>query len=96
MKNRYILNVSKSVFGICFILGTICLLGGLFQQSEFAVAGYLLLIFATPINLVLVLTFLILGLVEKSRLKTCIEAIKVLAVNIPIAILYALIGLSIH
>lgn len=93
MENKQIINLSKSVFGLCFSLGSICLLGGLFKQEPFAAAGYMLLIFATPINLLFVLTFLICGLVNRSSWKACIKAIGILSINIPIAILYAVIGL---
>ncbi|MGE8554362.1 MAG: hypothetical protein ACN6OB_10585 [Chryseobacterium jejuense] len=95
MKDQEIINFSKSVFGLCFIIGSICLLGGLFKQESFAAAGYLLLLFATPLNLLLVLVFLICGLVNKPRLKTYGKAIGILSINIPIAILYAVIGLYI-
>ncbi|WP_419489409.1 hypothetical protein [Chryseobacterium bernardetii] len=95
MKDREIINLSKSVFGLCFTIGSICLLGGLFKQESFAVAGYLLLIFATPVNLLFVLFFLIFGFVNRSRLKICVKAIGILSINIPIAVLYAAIGLYI-
>lgn len=93
MKDQDIINLSKSVFGLCFTIGSICLLGGLFKQEEFAIAGYLLLIFATPINLLLVLSLLIGGLINKHRFKTCVKAIGILSINIPIAVLYTVIGL---
>ncbi|SDJ88973.1 hypothetical protein [Chryseobacterium jejuense] len=93
MKDQEIINLSKSVFWICFVIGSICLLGGLFKQESFAVAGYLLLLFATPINLLLVLVFWICGLVNRPRLKTYDKAIGILSINIPIAILYTFIGL---
>lgn len=95
MKDREIINLSKSVFGLCFTIGSICLLGGLSKQESFAVAGYLLLIFATPVNLLFVLFFLIFGFVNRSRLKICVKAIGILSINIPIAVLYAAIGLYI-
>ncbi|WP_347219520.1 hypothetical protein [Chryseobacterium sp.] len=95
MKDQEIINLSKTVFGVCFILGSICLLGGLFKQESFAAAGYMLLIFATPINLLFVLTFLISGFVNRSSLKACIKAIGILSINIPIAVLYTVIGLSV-
>lgn len=93
MKDRDIINLSKSVFGGCLIMGSICLLGGAFKQESLAAAGYMLLIIATPVNLFFVLAFLIHGLVTRSSLKTCIKAIGILSINIPIAILYAVIGI---
>jgi hypothetical protein len=65
------------------------------QAESFAIAGYLLLIFATPVNLLFVLFFLIFGFVNRSRLKICVKAIGILSINIPIAVLYAAIGLYI-
>ncbi|AZA92233.1 MULTISPECIES: hypothetical protein [Chryseobacterium] len=93
MKDREIINLSKSIFGICLTIGSICLLGGLFKNESFAVAGYLLLLFATPINLLFVITFLIGGLVNRSRLRIYVKAIGILSINIPIAALYSIIGL---
>ncbi|MBP2618767.1 hypothetical protein [Chryseobacterium jejuense] len=95
MKDQEIINLSKSVFGLCFIIGSICLLGGLFRQESFAVAGYLLLLFGAPLNLLLVLVFLICGLANRPRLKTYGKAIGILSINIPIAVLYTAIGLYI-
>ncbi|MEJ5105340.1 hypothetical protein [Chryseobacterium sp. MYb328] len=93
MEDKEIINLSKSIFGGCLALGTICLLGGVFKLEPFVAAGYMLLIIATPVNLFLVLAFLIHGLVNRSSLKTCIKAIGILSINIPIAILYAVIGI---
>ncbi|MFP3834923.1 hypothetical protein [Chryseobacterium sp. SIMBA_028] len=96
MKDQKIINISKSVFGVCFSTGSICLLGGLITgQDTFAIGGYLLLIFGTPLNLLFVLGFLIYGWVYKSSLKACIKAISILCINIPIAIIYTIIGLNI-
>lgn len=93
MKDREIINLSKSIFGICLTIGSICLLGGLFKNESFAVAGYLLLLFAAPLNLLFVLIFLTCGLVNRSRLKIFVKAIGILSINIPIAVLYTVIGL---
>lgn len=94
MKDREIINLSKSVFGVCFSLGTICLIGGLLKEDTCAVAGYLLLLLATPINVLFVLGFLIHGFVYRQHLKSCLLAIGILSINIPIAILYTVIGLQ--
>lgn len=96
MKNQEIINLGKSVFGVCFSIGTVCLLGGLFTKIDtFAIGGYLLLIFGTPLNLLFVLGFLIYGLAYRSSFNACLKAISILCINIPVAILYTIIGLNI-
>ncbi|MGU3377247.1 hypothetical protein [Chryseobacterium sp. M5A1_1a] len=96
MKDQEIINLSKSVFGVCFSIGSICLLGGLLtSHKNFAAGGYLLIVFGTPLNLLFVLGFLLYGLVYRSHFKTCMKATCILSINIPIAIIYVMIGLSV-
>lgn len=96
MKDQEIVNLSKTVFGVCFSIGSICLLGGLLTGHEaFAVGGYLLLVFGAPLNLLFVLGFFVYGLVYQSRFKICMKAIGILSINIPIAVIYTMIGLSV-
>ena len=60
----------------------------------FAVGGYLLLIFGSLVNLVAVAAFASYAFVRPEYSKECVKAILFLLINIPIAILYAFIGLS--
>ncbi|MGL6129224.1 hypothetical protein [Chryseobacterium artocarpi] len=93
MANKEIINLSKSIFWVCFAMGSIFLLGGVFTKaSGFVVGGYLLLLFGTPLNLLCVLGFLLYGMVYRKRFRVCMKAIGILSINIPIAVLYTIIG----
>jgi len=95
MKNNEIINFGKYIFGGCFILGNICLFGYIITRNDsFAAAGYMLLILGTFINLLSVIGLLIYGIASQSNLNACLKAIGILMINIPIAILYALIGIN--
>lgn len=95
MKDQEIINASKSVFGVCFALGSIFLLGALItRMDQFAIGGYMLLIFGIPLNLLCVLGLLIYGLLSRTKLKACLKAIGILCINIPIALIYTVIGLG--
>ena len=70
MENRDIIVLGKLVFGVSFLLGNICLFGYLFTKDQvFASSGYLLLIYATMLNLLIVLGLLIYGLLMKQNAK---------------------------
>ncbi|MCU7619139.1 hypothetical protein NZ698_18320 [Chryseobacterium sp. PBS4-4] len=95
MKNENILSIGKFFFWIPFILGNICLFGYLISKNDqFAVAGYLLVIFGTIINLLLILGLITYGLADTSQFKICMKASLIICINIPIAILYFYIGIS--
>ncbi|KMQ66028.1 hypothetical protein ACM46_00200 [Chryseobacterium angstadtii] len=97
MKNHEIINMGKYTFWLFFLLGNICLFGYLITRIEdFAIGGYLLLIFGALINLVIVIGFLIYGMVVQAKLNACLKAIGFLMINIPVAILYAVIGLNLN
>ena len=96
MKDHQIINIGKYIFGLCFLLGNICLFGYLITGNEdFAVGGYMLLIFGTLLNLLIVIGLVIYGIASQSKLNACLRAIGILMINIPIAILYAVIGINI-
>ncbi|WP_124537062.1 hypothetical protein [Chryseobacterium sp. KBW03] len=95
MKDSEILYFGKSLFALCLVLGSLCLLGYLTtRMEEFAIGGYMLLIFGAFLNLLVILGLLIYGCVYRSRLNECLKAIGILLINIPIAILYTVIGLN--
>ncbi|MDN3694972.1 hypothetical protein QWZ06_23415 [Chryseobacterium tructae] len=95
MKNKEIINLGKSIFGVFFILGTIFLLGGVITRDEvFARAGYILFYFGVPANLLCVLSFLIYGIIHRPKFLACLKTVGILSINIPIAILYGAIGIS--
>ncbi|BFO66250.1 MULTISPECIES: hypothetical protein [unclassified Chryseobacterium] len=95
MKDSEIINLGKAVFGIFFSIGTLCLLGALITKDNwFAGAGYLLIVFGVPVNLLCILGFLTYGVINTSKFKECMIAILILTANIPIAFTYAIIGLG--
>lgn len=97
MKDHEIINFGKYLFGLFFVLGNICLFGYLITRNDaFAIGGYMLLIFGTFINLLLVIGLLIYGIANQSKLNPCLKAIGMLMINIPIAVLYAFIGLNLN
>jgi LIVCS family branched-chain amino acid:cation transporter len=95
MKNKDILNIGKLLFWICFFLGNVCLFGYIISENkQFAIGGYLLVVFGTIINLLTILGLGIYGLINKAQLKTCMKASMIMCINIPVAIIYFYIGIS--
>lgn len=95
MKDSEIIDLGKAVFGVFFSIGTLFLLGALITKNNgFAGAGYLLIVFGVPVNLLCILGFLTYGIINTSKFKECMIAILILTANIPIAFMYAMIGLS--
>jgi LIVCS family branched-chain amino acid:cation transporter len=95
MKDSEIIDLGKAIFGVFFSVGTLCLLGALVTKDDwFAGAGYLLIIFGVPVNLLCILGFLTYGVINTSKFKECMIAIGILLINIPLAIFYTAIGLN--
>jgi LIVCS family branched-chain amino acid:cation transporter len=95
IKDQEILYLGKSLFALCLVLGSMCLIGYLTtRMEEFAIGGYMLLVFGAFLNILVILGLLIYGCVYRSRLNECLKAIGILLINIPIAILYTAIGLN--
>ncbi len=95
MNNNNIISIGKFFFWLSFILGNICLFGYLvFGNDEFAAGGYLLIIFGTVINLSAIVGLMMYGLINKSQLKMCMKASTIICINIPVAIIYFYIGIS--
>lgn len=95
MKDSEIIDLGKGIFRVFFSVGTLCLLGALVTKDDwFAGAGYLLIIFGVPVNLLCILGFLTYGVINTSKFKECMIAIGILLINIPIAIFYTAIGLN--
>lgn len=89
-------NIGKTFFWLSFILGNICLFGFILTKNEsFVVAGFYLLYVASAVNIIVVAGLLIYGMFYKLHFKDCIKSILIMLLNIPIAFLYAWIGLSI-
>jgi len=95
MKDHQIINIGKYIFGLCFMLGNICLFGYLITRNDgFVACGYMLLTWGTIVNLLFVIGLLIYGIASQSKLKACLKAIGLLLINIPLAYLYVLIGIN--
>ncbi len=96
MKNLQIIHIGKFFFWLSFILGNICLFGYiLFHNEDFAIAGFFLLIYGGIVNAIVFISLLIYGIFYSDKAKECQKAAYILLINIPIAILYAWIGLEI-
>lgn len=97
MDNKEILNIGKYVFWLSFLLGNICLFGYLITRiSEFAIGGFMLLIYGSILNLFIIAGLLVYGLIYPTKLQTCLRSVGILLINIPIAALYAAIGLNLN
>lgn len=95
MNNKNIISIGKFFFWLSFIPGNISLFGYIvLRNDKFALGGYLLLIFGTLINLSAILSLVVYGLINKSQLKTCMKASAIICINIPVAIIYFYIGIS--
>ncbi len=95
MKNLQIIHIGKFFFWLSFILGNVCLFGYVISKNEeFAIGGYLLLIFGTIVNAIVFVGLILYGVFYKENFETCLKSALILLINIPIALLYAWIGLS--
>ncbi|KMQ68271.1 hypothetical protein ACM39_09220 [Chryseobacterium sp. FH2] len=95
MSDKTILNIGKLFFRVSFLFGNICLFGYILTKHiDFAIYGYLLLVFGTVTNLAAILILVIYGTIEKNKPDICLKAIKIILINIPVAILYAMIGMN--
>lgn len=89
-------NIGKFFFWLSFILGNICLFGYIFTKNEsFAVAGFYLLYVASAVNIIVLLFLIVYGMIYRHHFEDCKKAILIMLLNIPIAFIYAWIGLSI-
>lgn len=97
MKYFVIKNIGKIMFWNSFALGNICLFGYLFTKNEdYAFAGFLLLIFAGIVNAIVLLGLFTYSIFYTDYYEECYQSMFMILLNIPIAILYAAIGLSIQ
>lgn len=96
MENLEPLKIGKYTFGVSFAIGNIFLFGYLLAKIEmFAIYGYFYLFVAAAINILIVLFLIGYGIVFSKKIKDCLKAIGIILLNIPLAVLYAWIGLSI-
>lgn len=95
MNEKEILITGKLFFWSSFLMGNINLFGYVMTKNEdFAVYGFLLLIFGSVINVLVIICLLIYGFLNKSKWNICLKSSAIICINIPIAILYFFIGLS--
>lgn len=96
MKNNDITSIGKSVFTLSFLLGNFCLFGYLFTRNEeYAFGGLALLFFGSIVNLLVIAGLLVYGFLHKDKLNVCMKSSLIILINIPIAIVYAVVGLNI-
>lgn len=95
MKDQHIINIGKTIFGLCFLLGNICFFGDLFTKEDwFAEAGYMLIVLGAMFNLAVILGLLIYSFINWSQFDVCLKTIGIMLINIPIAVVYAVIGIN--
>lgn len=95
MKDQHIINIGKTTFGLCFLLGNICLFGYLISRDIwFAMSGYMVIIFGAISNLAVILGLLVYSFINWNQFDICLRAIGMMLINIPIAVLYAIIGIN--
>lgn len=96
MNDKTIINIGKSFFWISFLLGNICFFGYLItKQIGFAVFGYILLVVASLVNLLAIIGLMIYGSFYKEQLNVCLKSAIIILINIPLAVIYAAIGINI-
>lgn len=95
MENQQIIFISKAIAALSFLLGNIFLFGYIFTKDFlFASSGYHYLLYAFTFNILIVAGLLIYGLIHKPKRRACIKSIIILSINIPVAFVYAVIGLN--
>lgn len=95
MNEKIIVNIGKFLFGISFLMANLCLFGYFFTKNgSFAEGGVLLLGWGFVINLTVVLLLIIYGIFNKQKLHACFRSILIMSTNIPIALIYMLIGIG--
>lgn len=93
MSERNILNLGKAVFGVFFLTGNICFFGYVLTRDfKFADLGFLLICYGAVFNLLVLACLMLYGLANNQKRKTCFQSAGYLLINIPFAILYAIIG----
>ncbi|MFY7815406.1 MAG: hypothetical protein ACOVRK_09490 [Chryseobacterium taeanense] len=94
MKDSTIENLGKYAALLSFILGNIFLFGYIFTENiGFALFGYLYLFVGAALNLLILGILLLYGFFKPQQLNLCRKSALTLLFNIPVAILYAYIGL---
>ena len=101
MKNLNPLKIAKYTFGASFGIGNLFLFGFLLGVSiqnndiaeSSAVYAFIYLFVAIAVNLVVLLALLIWGIIDVEKRKHCFKGIGIILINIPLAALYAFIGL---
>lgn len=88
-------NIGKTFFWTSFLCGNFCLFGNLISGEEgFAIAGLLVLVYGGLINLLVLIGILIFGFFNEDHRQNCYNSALIMLINIPIALLYAFMGLS--
>jgi len=94
MKNENIINTGKFFFWLSFMLGNICLFGYILTKSDyFVVGGIAVLQCSFILNLAAALVLIIYGFFNKPQLKVCFKSVLIMFINIPIAVIYAYVGI---
>ena len=96
MNEKTIITIGKTLFWLSFGLGNICLFGYIFTKSNSYIKGGILLLgWGFYINLIAVLVLIVYGIFDKSKLNVCLKSAGIMLLNIPFAMIYTVIGMSV-
>ncbi|QBA23362.1 hypothetical protein EU348_20145 [Chryseobacterium indologenes] len=93
MKDQKIIYFGRFIFGLFFLAGNTCLFGYILTKEYwFADSGFLLITYGTVFNIIVLSILLIYAAADRSASKACLQSAGLILINIPIAILYTIIG----
>lgn len=93
---KNIMLIGKGFFWLSFLLGNICLFGYILTQNlDFASYGFGLLIYGSLANIAALMGLFVFGSLKPAFENACVKASGIIALNIPVALIYAAIGLRI-
>ncbi len=94
MDEKTIINIGKTLFWLSFGLGNICLFGYILTKLDyFVMGGIVVLEGGFIVNLTTALILIIYGIFNKPQMKVCFKSILIMLINIPIAVIYAYVGI---
>lgn len=95
MKDQNIVYFGKFIFGLFFLAGNICLFGYILTKEYwFADSGFLLITYGTVFNAIVLSVLLIYAAADRSARKACLQSAGLILINVPLAIIYTIIGFN--
>ena len=94
MKDNHIINTGKYVFGLFFLLGNLFFSGFFITKSTWFMEWWIIIFFyGIGANLFMVLGLLFYGLANRLKMNTCLKAVGLILLNVPLAFLYIILGI---